>query len=156
EVLVECRRVAVPVEDRVVQVIGHLDEVHHVDFVPLRSHCEAVDEGVIGVAIWAQQELSLRAAPRHHAGGAWVDGTRERHGTPTHCTCIANDNRADSHGRDTTNVRLSNNASDKAPDGGHREISISQPPLDRPATSVGLLGGCRNATAITALTVVAT
>ena len=55
--LVERRRVATPIEDDLVQMVGHLHEVENVDLAALGGNLQAVHDRVIRFRIRSQQKL---------------------------------------------------------------------------------------------------
>ena len=60
-------------------VIRHGDGERNLDLGLLGGHGEAVDEGVVGVVVWAQEEAPLGAAAGYHVVAAGHDLARECH-----------------------------------------------------------------------------
>jgi hypothetical protein len=79
EALEELWKVAVPVDDDAMPVVGHGDERDDVDTRSLRREAKAVEEGVVGGLVGPEQEGSLGAAPCDEVGAARNDLSGTRH-----------------------------------------------------------------------------
>ena len=77
--LCEDGEVAIWVVDAGVVVIGHGDGECDIHVRSLGCQHEAVDEGVVGVLVWAQEEASLGTATGDHVVTTGHDLARERH-----------------------------------------------------------------------------
>jgi hypothetical protein len=104
KMLGERRIGTITIEDDSMVMIRHCAREEHLDAGPLCSDSEAVEESVVGVAVGAQQELSLRAATRDHVEPTGNDLARAHGRSPvwscriviimrrSRCRKLANDN----------------------------------------------------------------
>jgi hypothetical protein len=79
EVFHELGVTAPPVEDYGMVVVRHRTWQEYVDLTLLRGLDETVGEGVVGLGIWSQQELALRAPARDQVELTGEHLPRQRH-----------------------------------------------------------------------------
>src|SRR5438552_15169604 len=75
----EVRQLTLHVDDTCMVMIRHSAREDDPDAVLLRGHSEAIDEGVVGFGVRAEEEPPLRATTRDHVGLTRNDGSRKRH-----------------------------------------------------------------------------
>ena len=80
KVFEERRVVAVRVLDACMMMVAHGRGEDDADPVSMGGDSQAVDEGVVGLAVWPHEKLPLRTAARDHVRPTRKDFARNRHG----------------------------------------------------------------------------
>jgi hypothetical protein len=75
----EIRQPSGHIDDASVMVIGHRSGENNLDAVLLGRDGEAVNESIVGLVVWTEEEPPFRTTPRDHVRSAWHDGARKRH-----------------------------------------------------------------------------